>query len=196
MLFQKNLTARWDFGKTSLTLIESISARPHSSKLCWLLHLRLGGGQQKIPAVFKFCMYKVTSKSKSSCLIFLSRDRGEEKLAVVQNTPRQQFEIDDTPEPTPDYEQVRNCSLFWTPWTRTEQFQTGEKLEEKSPQSQLDHKSTCFKVDSARNSFCIPVLKQGLEIMSNECLFGYKIFIVQCLSSRELVAVWFSKFSG
>ena len=34
------------------------------------------------------------------------RDRGEEKLAVVQNTPRQQFEIDDTPEPTPDYDQV------------------------------------------------------------------------------------------
>ena len=57
-------------------------------------------------------MYKVTSKSKSSCSIFLSRDRGEEKLAVVQNTPRQQFEIDDTPEPTPDYEQVRDFSLF------------------------------------------------------------------------------------
>ena len=39
------------------------------------------------------------------------RDRGEEKLAVVQNTPRQQFEIDDTPEPTPDYDQVF-CFFF------------------------------------------------------------------------------------
>lgn len=38
----------------------------------------------------------------SSSLIM--RDRGEEKVAVVQNTPRQQFECDDTPDPTPEFE--------------------------------------------------------------------------------------------
>ena len=38
----------------------------------------------------------------SSSLI--TRDRGEEKMAVVQNTPRQQFECDDTPDPTPEFE--------------------------------------------------------------------------------------------
>ena len=54
-------------------------------------------------------MYKVSTPKHSSLEMrtkHSKRDRGEEKLAVVQNTPRQQFEIDDTPEPTPDYDQV------------------------------------------------------------------------------------------
>ena len=56
-------------------------------------------------------MYKVPKtplppRTTSFKIIVSFRDRGEEKLAVVQNTPRQQFEIDDTPEPTPDYDQV------------------------------------------------------------------------------------------
>jgi len=44
---------------------------------------------------------KYQQYSSSVCI----RDRGEEKAAVVAHTPRQQFEIDDTPEPTPEYEQ-------------------------------------------------------------------------------------------
>ena len=59
-------------------------------------------------------MYKVSTPKHFSLKMptkYSKRDRGEEKLAVVQNTPRQQFEIDDTPEPTPDYDQVF-CFVF------------------------------------------------------------------------------------
>ena len=90
------------------------TAWPNCSKLCGLLHFRLGCGQQKIPAILKLSLYKVSTPKHFSLKMptkYSKRDRGEEKLAVVQNTPRQQFEIDDTPEPTPDYDQVFCFSL-------------------------------------------------------------------------------------
>ena len=45
-----------------------------------------------------------------SSSIFI-RDRQEEKIQVVRATQRQQFEVDDTPDPSPDFEQVKTFKI-------------------------------------------------------------------------------------
>ena len=87
-------------------------------------------------------MYKVSTPKHTLLEMWTKhskRDRGEEKLAVVQNTPRQQFEIDDTPEPTPDYDQV--FCLFLRPnhisLLLQDRSQTNKKLEEEGSESKL-----------------------------------------------------------
>ena len=144
MLCQKNPTARCGYSNSrNHKCLHPLftTAWPNCSKLCGLLHFWLGCSQQKISAILKLSMYKVSTPKHTLLEMWTKhskRDRGEEKLAVVQNTPRQQFEIDDTPEPTPDYDQVfcffRPSHIFLL---LQDCSQTNKKLEEEGSESKL-----------------------------------------------------------
>jgi hypothetical protein len=44
------------------------------------------------------------------CTIF--RDRQEEKVQIVNSHPRQEFELDISPDPSPQYDEVKYAALL------------------------------------------------------------------------------------